>query len=221
VGLGALVGVADYFLIKDTKGTIHKQASIISERYERINGYGISLDSSFEDYVAYYTKSYDDVEVYEERKRLFEASKAEIRRIQELDGPNSTYTMELNEFADLTEKEFKKYWTGAKHLDEREDTISTFYDIENEMVIDNVFIQEYLDRMDNDPSFHGDHGSLDETIKEIVPDNHYSEIGDEALVNPYDQIGELSWDEATKNIKDLDHEKEIRNSGQIPYDTLD
>ena len=77
--------------------------------------------------MAFYGKSYTDVKEYNARKTLFEASKLEIERIRVADGASSTYSMELNEFADMTDKEFKTFWTGGKPVDERVDD-SIFYD---------------------------------------------------------------------------------------------
>ena len=103
--------------------------------------------------------------------------------------------MELNEFADMTDKEFKTFWTGGKPLDERLDD-SMFYDYENEEEIDNLYVKKYLDDMETNPDFIDGHGTLDESIEQIVPDNHYGPIGDEVLDNPYDKIGDFSLDEA-------------------------
>jgi hypothetical protein len=87
--------------------------------------------------VAFYGKSYTKKEDYELHKALFEESRAEILRIQKIDGPNSTYSMELNEFADLSDHEFKSNWLGAMPLDARLDTTSTWYDFETDKVIEN------------------------------------------------------------------------------------
>lgn len=105
------------------------------------------------------------MEEYNARKTLFQASKLEIERIRVADGPSSTYSMELNEFADMTEKEFKKFWTGAKPIDERVDTHSIFYDYEKEEEIDNLYVHKYLEDMETNPHFYDGHGTLDESIE--------------------------------------------------------
>jgi hypothetical protein len=46
--------------------------------------------------------------------------------------------------------------------------------------------------LETDPHFKDGHGTLDESISELVPNNHYGPIGDEVLDNPYDDIGKLS-----------------------------
>jgi hypothetical protein len=51
--------------------------------------------------------------------------------------------------------------------------------------------------METNPHFFDKDGTLNEKISEIVPNNHYGPIGDDVLVNPYDQIGENSYDEAS------------------------
>lgn len=50
--------------------------------------------------------------------------------------------------------------------------------------------------METNPDFIDGHGTLDESIEQIVPDNPYGPIGDEVLDNPYDKIGDFSLDEA-------------------------
>jgi hypothetical protein len=103
--------------------------------------------------------------------------------------------MELNEFADMSENEFKT-WTGGKPIDERIDT-SVFYDFENEEEIENLYVYKYLEQMETDPHFFDDDGTLNEKIEEIVPNNHYGPLGDEVLENPFDKIGEQSYDQAS------------------------
>ena len=131
-------------------------------------------------------------------------------RIKAADGANSTYTMELNEFADLTDNEFKTLWTGGKALDERMDSSSTFYDFETEEEIDNLYVKKYLDDMETNPHFADEHGTLDESIEQIVPDNHYGPIGDDVLDNPFDKIADQSYDEAARNIEDIEFEESLK-----------
>jgi hypothetical protein len=109
--------------------------------------------------------------------------------------------MELNEFADMTEKEFNTNWTGGRPLDERLET-SIFYDFETEEEIENLYVKNYLDNLELHPL--DEHGTLDEKIEELVPNNHYGPIGDDVLDNHYDDIGEISYKEATENIKDME-----------------
>lgn len=134
-GLGALVGLVDYFLVKDDLERKHR-----GEKTQYLRSHkGVSIHSTFDEYVAFYGKSYSTVKEFKARKALFDASKLEIERVRVEDGDKATYTMELNEFADMTENEFKYFWTGGKHLDERLDSHSVFYDFENEVEIDNIY----------------------------------------------------------------------------------
>jgi hypothetical protein len=214
-GLGAFVGFIDYFLVKNDLNKRHRGDKT---KYDRLANLGVAFDSTFEEYVAHFGKSYSKVDEYKARKSLFEASKAEIKLIQASDGASSTYTMELNEFADMTDKEFKTFWTGGKPLDERIDSHSVFYDFEAEVEIDSLYIQKYLEDMETNPHFADDHGTLDESIEEIVPDNHYGPIGDDVLDNPFDKIGEESYDEASRNIEDMEFEESLNKDKHYEMD---
>jgi hypothetical protein len=74
-GLGAFVGFIDYFLVKDDLARKSKPS------YSRPQHLGISLGSSFDDYLAHFGKSYGSISEYGDRKSIFEASKQEILRI--------------------------------------------------------------------------------------------------------------------------------------------
>lgn len=69
--------------------------------------------------------------------------------------------MELNEFADISDAEFKTFFAGGKPMDERLDD-SIFYDFEEDREIDNLYVQKYLDDMELNPL--DEHGTLDESI---------------------------------------------------------
>ena len=127
--------------------------------------------------------------------------------------------MELNEFADMSDIEFKTMWTGGKPLDERMDSHSIFYDFETQEEIDNLYVQKYIEDMETNPHFADDHGTLDESIEQIVPDNHYGPIGDDVLDNPFDKIGDQSYDEASRNIDDMEFEESLKKESN--YEEID
>jgi hypothetical protein len=81
-GLGAFIGLIDYFLVKEDLDRKFRSPS-----YSRPKHLGVSLGSSFDDYLAHHGKSYGSASEYDTRKSLFEASKQEILRIQTADGP--------------------------------------------------------------------------------------------------------------------------------------
>lgn len=102
-GFGALVGIAGYFLVKDDLNRAHRDGKT---EYFRTSHKGVSISCNFEEFVAYFGKSYPTEKEYKARKAIFEASKLEIERIRVMDGPESTYSLELNEFADMNGTEF-------------------------------------------------------------------------------------------------------------------
>ena len=97
-----------------------------------------------------------------------------------------------------------------------------FYDFEAEKVIDNYYVQKYLEDMEKNPHFYNDEGTLEERIREILPDNHYGPIGDDVLENHYDDIGEMSYNEAEKNIRDKEFEKTHQaDKSDAAYEAMD
>ena len=69
-----------------------------------------SLDASFANYMAKYSKSYDTKEEYEMRKSLY-ASR--LQSVSELNSRNgATYTVAINKFSDLTPEEFRARYLG-------------------------------------------------------------------------------------------------------------
>lgn len=73
--------------------------------------------------------------------------------------------------------------------------------------------------METDPHFIDGEGTLDETIEEIVPDNHYAPIGDDVLDNPFDKIGDFSLEEADRIIEEMNYEKSLQDDAN--YQKID
>jgi len=74
-GFGAFVGFIDYFLVK---GDLNRRHRGDITKYYRQKNLGVSMDVSFDNYVAYYGKSYADVKEFNTRKSLFETNRQEL-----------------------------------------------------------------------------------------------------------------------------------------------
>ena len=94
--------------------------------------------STFAEFVAVYGKTYVTVEEYQMREGLFLKALTEINRIQEAEGQHATYSIQVNEFADLNEQEFMMFSSGGKSLQESQDE-SEFFDFEDQKVVDYQF----------------------------------------------------------------------------------
>lgn len=78
-----------------------------------------------------------------------------------------------------------------------------------------------MEEIESDPHFKEEHGTLDESIEQLVPDNHYAPIADDILdePNPFDKIGDFSYEEASQIIDQIAFEDSLQED--MHYDDID
>jgi hypothetical protein len=146
VGLGGIVGIFAYLTaMHDSAHTMQKEAEKHLLTINTAQG-NVSVNT-FQSYLAYFGKSYQDPIEYQIREQIFQNTVDRLTQIYKNEGGSeASFHMIINEFADLTDQEFVAYATGAFHTDERLDTSSVFFDFDSMKEVDSIFLKNYFDK---------------------------------------------------------------------------